>query len=63
MLRWSNRLHLDGSRLTANNTDTTTEALLRVDDCFVFLTALRALHLYGVKQAAVYAYLTAITII
>ena len=63
MLRRSHCLHLDGSRLAANNTDTTAEAVLSVDDCLVFLAALRALHLYGIELATVYAYLAAIAII
>ena len=28
MLRWSRHLHLEGGRLTGENTDTTTEALI-----------------------------------
>ncbi len=63
MLGWSYRLHLDGSLLTANNTDATAKALIRVDNCLVFLAALRTLHLYGVEQATVYAYLAATAII
>ena len=63
MLRWSHRLHLDGSGFTANNTNTTAKAVLRIDNCLVFLAALGTLHLYGVEQATVYAYLAAIAII
>ena len=63
MLRWSYRLHLDGTRLTADNTDATAEALFRVDNCLVFLAALRALHLYGVEQATVHTYLAAIAVV
>ena len=63
MLWWSYRLHLDGSRLTANNTDTTAEALIRIDNCLVFLATLRTPHLYGIERATVYAYLAAITVI
>ena len=63
MLRRSYYLHLEGSRLTANDTDTTAEALLRVDHCLVFLAALGAHHLYSIEQATVYAYLAAIAII
>ena len=63
VLRRSYHLHLESSRLTANNTGTTAKALLRVDACLIFLATLRALHLYGVEQATVYAYLTATAII
>lgn len=63
MLGWPDYFHFKGSRLTANNTDTTAKALIRVDNCLVFLATLRALHLYGIEQATVYAYLAAIAII
>ena len=63
MLWWSYRLHLKGFRFTADHADTTAKTLLRVDDCLVFLTALRAFHLYSVELATVYAYLAAITVI
>ena len=59
----SHYLHLEGSRLTADNTDATAKALLRVNDCLEFLTALRALHLNGIEWATVYTYLAASTVI
>ena len=63
MLGWSYHLHLDCFLLTANNTDATAEALIRADNCLVFLAPLRAHHLYRIEQATVDTNLAATAII
>lgn len=63
MFRRSHCLHLDGSCLTAYNTDATAEAFLGINDRLQPFTALKALHLYGIELAALNTVLTTSTIV
>lgn len=63
MLWWSNYLHLYGSRPAADNAGTAAKAFFGIDSRFIFLAAFSALHINGIKKAAVNTNLAAVTII